>query len=128
MVYPSKSRMSAIISRMIGSSSTTKTLRAFLFWFIVLTHFNRCVNAREMETKDRTLTWDALFKPESATHCLDVAATDVETEAGSAYWSCQRARGANKLFENFLLILSSDAFTLIAYAYQRYGKINALRQ
>src|SRR5215472_8648101 len=120
--------MSAIISRMTGSSSTTNILRVWLYWFIVGTLFDGSISAWKIKAEDRTFTWNALFEPKSSSHSFDIAAANVKAQAGSTYWGCQRARGAHKLFEDFRLIFRINTFTLITHAHQRYLRIHTIGQ
>src|SRR5439155_21931607 len=94
MVYPSRLRISTIMSRIIGSSSTTKILRGLLCWFIllillILARFQGRIHVRQIKTEDRTFTGKALLKPEPASHCFDVATTDKESQSRPAYRRCQ---------------------------------------
>src|SRR5258708_12217184 len=96
---------------MTGSSSTTKILRVVIGWFIILAHFYRGIDAWEIETEDRPFAGGALFKPEYAVHSLDVAATNVEAQAGPACHGCQRMRAALALSKSSRLTSASTTST-----------------
>src|SRR5438270_2937109 len=115
MKYPSRLRISTIMSRIIGTSSTTKILRGLLYWFILFTLlilfilfilliracFLGRIHVRQIKTEGRTFTRYAMLKPEPASHCFDVAATDIEPQSGPAYRCGQGTGCAHKLLKDF---------------------------
>src|SRR5579875_3639677 len=107
--------MSTIMSRMIGSSSTTRILSGFKVAFVCIflfAHF-RGWNLRQVEGEGRAFARNAAFHPEFAAHRLDIAARDIETKPGAAHRRCQRARQAHKLLKDLFAFLFLHAFPLV---------------
>src|SRR3989440_3636849 len=124
MVYPSRLRISTIMSRIIGSSSTTKILRVLLYWFILLilflllilfirARFHGSIHIRQIKTEGRTFTGNAMLKPQPTSHGFDVAATDIEPQSSPAYRRGQGTRCAHKLFKDFLLIFGRNTLAFV---------------
>src|SRR5207302_1609467 len=119
--YPSKLRISTIMSRIIGSSSTTKILRVLLFWFIpfilfillIRARFQGCIHIRQIKTEGRTFTGNAMLEPQPTSHGFDVAATDIEPQSSPAYRRGQGTRCAHKLLKDFLLIFGGNTLAFV---------------
>src|SRR5437588_6972417 len=115
------------MSRIIGSSSTTKILRVLLFWFIpfilfilfillillIRARFQGRIHIRQIKTEGRTFTGNAMLKPQPTSHGFDVAATDIEPQSSSAYRRGQGTRCAHKLLKDFLLIFGRNTLAFV---------------
>src|SRR6266702_4247703 len=109
------------MSRIIGSSSTTKILRVLLCWFILLillillirARFQGSIHIRQIKTEGRTFTGNAMLKPQPPSHGFDVAATDIEPQSSSTYRRGQGTRCAHKLLKDFLLIFGRNTLAFV---------------
>src|SRR5581483_877147 len=92
--------MSTIMSRMMGSSSTTSTLRIAAFSLMLFSLFYRRLYTWKVEAKDGPFAGYADLQPEFAAHRFDIAAADEQAQTGAAYRRSQGARGAHEFLED----------------------------
>src|SRR5579859_4965209 len=118
--------MSTIMSRMMGSSSTTSTLRIAAFSLMLFSLFYRRLYTWKVEAKDGPFAGYADLQPEFAAHRFDIAAADEQAQTGAAYRRSQGARGAHEFLEDLLLVFQWNAFALVAHAHQHDGRIFAM--